>query len=222
MNDNNKLIFFFKNQIWHLGGTILLFYLGSQIVDFENNSKLFLGISARGWFIFSMTIPLLHQTYVWLCWRSELCWKTISNTIGFKGYTKGFLAVGLLRFSCIGLCFADFGSLFNPGWIAWIITGIIFVPVSYTLYSVRRYFGFLRACGADHFDASYKNMPFEKRGIFKWIPNAMYTIAMLIWLCFAIISGSKAMFVFAVYSYISIWLHYFATEKEDFKIIYGK
>ncbi|MAH02963.1 MAG: hypothetical protein CMI70_04200 [Candidatus Pelagibacter sp.] len=90
MNDNNKLIFFFKNQIWHLGGTILLFYLGSQIVDFENNS------------------------------------------------------------------------------------------------------------------------------------NAMYTIAMLVWLCFAIISGSKAMFVFAVYSYISIWLHYFATEKEDFKIIYGK
>jgi len=63
---------------------------------------------------------------------------------------------------------------------------------------------------------------FEKRGIFKWIPNAMYTIAMLVWLCFAIISGSKAMFVFAVYSYISIWLHYFATEKEDFKIIYGK
>jgi hypothetical protein len=40
--------------------------------------------------------------------------------------------------------------------------------------------------------------------------------------CFAIISGSKAMFVFAIYSYISIWLHYFATEKEDFKIIYGK
>jgi len=30
------------------------------------------------------------------------------------------------------------------------------------------------------------------------------------------------MFVFAVYSYISIWLHYFATEKEDFKIVYGK
>ena len=50
----------------------------------------------------------------------------------------------------------------------------------------------------------------------------MYTIAMLVWLCFAIISGSKAMFVFAVYSYISIWLHYFATEKEDFKIVYGK
>ena len=126
-----------------MGGTILLFYLGSQIVDFENNSNAFLGIGARGWFMFSMTVLLLHQAYVWLCWRSELCWKTISNTIGFKGYAIGFLVVGLLRFSCIGLCFA-------------------------------------------------------------------------------IISGSKAMFVFAVYSYISIWLHYFATEKEDFKIVYGK
>jgi len=119
-----------------LGGTILLFYLGCQIVDFENNSNGFLGISARDWFMFSMMIPLLHQAYVWLCWRSELCWKTISNTIGFKGYAMGFFVVGLLRFSCIGLCFADFGSLFNPGWIAWIIAGIIFVPVSYTLYSV--------------------------------------------------------------------------------------
>ena len=101
-----------------LGRNDTFILLGSQIVDFENNSNAFLGISARGWFTFSMTIPLLHQAYVWLCWRSELCWKTISNTIGFKGYAIGFLVVGLLRFSCIGLCFADFGSLFNPGWIA--------------------------------------------------------------------------------------------------------
>ena len=62
----NKLNFFFKHQIWHIGGLILLFYLGSQIVDFENNSNAFLGISARGWFMFSMMIPLLHQAYVWL------------------------------------------------------------------------------------------------------------------------------------------------------------
>ena len=30
------------------------------------------------------------------------------------------------------------------------------------------------------------------------------------------------MFVFAAYTYIGVWLHYFCTEREDFKVIYGK
>ena len=38
---------------------------------------------------------------------------------------------------------------------------------------------------------------------------------------FAVASGSQSMFVVAIYTYISGWLHYFCTEKEDFKIIYG-
>ena len=75
----NKLNFFFKNQIWHIGGLIVLYFVALQIVDFENNSNVFLGISAKNWFLFSMMTPLLHQGYVWLCWRSELCWKTISQ-----------------------------------------------------------------------------------------------------------------------------------------------
>ena len=39
---------------------------------------------------------------------------------------------------------------------------------------------------------------------------------------FAFSSGSKAMFIFAAYSFIGVWLHYFCTEKEDFKVIYEK
>ena len=42
----NKLKFFFKNQIWHLGGTIVLFYIGAQLVDLDSNTNTFLGISA--------------------------------------------------------------------------------------------------------------------------------------------------------------------------------
>ena len=38
---------------------------------------------------------------------------------------------------------------------------------------------------------------------------------------FATSTGSKSMFIVAIYTYISIWLHYICTEKEDFKIIYG-
>ena len=222
MNYNNhKLHFFFKNQIWHIGGLILLFYIGCQIVDFENNSNVFLGISAKNWFLFSMMTPLIHQSYVWLCWRSELCWKIISRTIGFKVYVIIFFILAILRLSSIGLCFADYGSWFTPGWMAWMVAILIFVPFVYTIYSIKKYFGFLRATGKDHFDPSYKNIPFEKRGIFKWSSNAMYTFAIAVFFGFAISAGSKAMFVFAVYTYIGGWLHYFCTEKEDFKVIYG-
>ena len=221
MNYNNhKLHFFFKNQIWHIGGLILLFYIGCQIVDFENNSNVFLGISVKNWFLFSMMTPLIHQSCVWLCWRSELCWKIISRTIGFKVYVIIFFILAILRLSSIGLCFADYGSWFTPGWMAWIVAILIFVPFVYTIYSIKKYFGFLRATGKDHFDPSYKNIPFEKRGIFKWSPNAMYVFAIGIPFSFAVATGSKSMFIVAIYTYICIWLHYFCTEKEDFKYIY--
>ena len=216
----NKLRFFFRHQIWHLGGTILLFYIGTQMVDLEGNANAFLGISALNWFMIAMFVPLIHQSYVWICWRSELCWQSISNTIGFKRYVIIFFILGISRFSAIVLCFIDYGSLYKPGWFTWILSIILFIPGAYTMYSVKKYFGFLRAAGADHFDSKYKDMPFEKRGIFKWSPNAMYVFAIGIPFAFAVATGSQSMFVVAIYTYISIWLHYFCTEKEDFKVIY--
>ena len=216
----NKLRFFFRHQIWHLGGSILLFYIGVQMVDLEVNTNAFLGISALNWFMIAMSVPLIHQAYVWICWRSELCWQSISNTIGFKGYIIIFFTLIISRLSAIILCFVDYGSLYKPGLLAWILSIILFIPGVYTMYSVKKYFGFLRAAGADHFDPKYKDMPFEKRGIFKWSPNAMYVFAIGIPFAFAVATGSQSMFVVAIYTYISIWLHYFCTEKEDFKIIY--
>ena len=216
----NKLRFFFRHQVWHLGGTILLFYIGVQMVDLEVNTNAFLGISALNWFMIAMSVPLIHQAYVWICWRSELCWQSISNTIGFKGYIIIFFTLIISRLSAIILCFVDYGSLYKPGLLAWILSIILFIPGVYTMYSVKKYFGFLRAAGADHFDSKYRDMPFEKRGIFKWSPNAMYVFAIGIPFAFAVATGSQSMFVVAIYTYISIWLHYFCTEKEDFKVIY--
>ena len=217
----NKLNFFFKGQIWHLGGTIILFYIGAQLVELDDNTNTFIGISSLGWFMIAMSIPLIHQAYVWICWRSELCWNTISKTIGFKAYVIIFFILIISRLSAIILCFVDYGSLYQPGWIAWILSVIIFIPGAYTMYSVKKYFGFLRAAGADHFDPKYKHMPFEKRGIFKWTPNAMYVFAIGIPFALATATGSQSMFIVAIYTYKSIWLHYFFTEKEDFKAIYG-
>ncbi len=216
----NKLNFFFRHQIWHLGGTILLFYVGAQMVSLEGNTSAFLGISVLNWFMIAMSVPIIHQVYVWICWRSELCWRSISNTIGFKGYVIIFFILIISRLSALVLCFIDYGSLYKPGLLAWILSIILFIPGAYTMYSVKKYFGFLRAAGADHFDSKYKDIPFEKRGIFKWSPNAMYVFGIGIPFAFAVATGSQSMFVVAIYTYISIWLHYFCTEKEDFKVIY--
>ena len=217
----NKLSFFFRHQIWHLGGTIVLFYIGTQLVDLDSNANTFLGINALTWFMIAMSVPIIHQAYVWFCWRSELCWQSISNTIGFKGYVIIFFILIISRLSAIVLCFIDYGSLYKPGLLAWIISIILFIPGAYTMYSVKKYFGFLRAAGADHFDLKYRDMPFEKRGIFKWSPNAMYIFGIGIPFAFAVATGSQSMFIVAIYTYISIWLHYFCTEREDFKVIYG-
>ena len=218
---DNKLSFFFKHQIWHLGGTGILFYIAIKFSGLQNNTNTFINLGAFSWFIIAMTMPLIHQAYVWVCWRSELCWKSISSTIGFKGYVIIFFVLIISRLSAIVLCFVDYGSLYAPGWFAWSLAVIIFIPGIYTMYSVKKYFGFLRAAGADHFDPKYRDMPFERRGIFKWSPNAMYTFAIGIPFGFAVATGSQSMFIVAIYTYISIWLHYFCTEKEDFKVIYG-
>ncbi len=217
----NKLNFFFRHQIWHVSGIITLFYIGYQFVDLDSNTNTFLKISALSWFIIAMSIPLIHQVYTWICWRSELCWKSVSSSIGFKGYLICFFILIISRFSAVVLCFVDYGSLYKPGLISWALSIVVFIPGLYTMYSVKKYFGFVRAAGADHFDPKYRSMPFEKRGIFKWSSNAMYIFAVNVFWGFAISSGSKAMFVFAPYTTIGVWLHYFCTEKEDFKVIYG-
>ena len=142
----NKLGFFFKHQIWHLGGTIILFYIGVQLVDLKSNTNTFIGISALGWFVIAMSIPIIHQAYVWICWRSELCWKTISTTIGFKAYAIIFFILGLSRFSAIVLCYVDYGSLYNPGWLAWTLALILFFPGAYTMYSVKKVFWVFKSC----------------------------------------------------------------------------
>ena len=147
----------------------------------------------------AMSIPIIHQAYVWVCWRSELCWKTISKTIGFKAYAIIFFILGLSRFSAIVLCFVDYGSLYKPGMVGLDISIILFIPGVYTMYSVKKYFGFLRAAGM--LIILIQNIEIcllKRRGIFKWSPNAMYVFGIGIPFAFAVATGSQSMFVVAI------------------------
>ncbi|MGE4561359.1 MAG: methyltransferase [Rhodospirillales bacterium] len=97
----------------------------------------------------------------------------------------------------------------------------IFLPAGYTLICVAKYFGFIRASGADHFDPEYRTKPFVRKGVFKYVPNAMYTLGMLLFLALAVAVGSKAMLALTVFYCVYAWVHYFCTERPDMDVIYG-
>lgn len=95
------------------------------------------------------------------------------------------------------------------------------VSALYLFYSVHRYFGFRRAFGIDHFNASYRTMPFVRQGIFRYPSNGMYVFGfLLLWtagLWFASVAGLAA----ALFNHFYIWVHYFATERPDMRRMYG-
>ena len=76
--------------------------------------------------------------------------------------------IGLFRvLSVFLLAFANQDSLtLNPLWMK-VAACAALLPALYLFYSVKRYFSFWRAFGADHFDPAYRAMPFERRGIFR-------------------------------------------------------
>jgi protein-S-isoprenylcysteine O-methyltransferase Ste14 len=91
----------------------------------------------------------------------------------------------------------------------------------YLFWSVKTYFGFRRALGADHFDPAYRDLPRVREGIFRWTGNGMYTFGFLILWVPALWWGSAAALAAAVFNHAYIWIHYFATERPDMDRIYG-
>ena len=89
------------------------------------------------------------------------------------------------------------------------------------LISVKRYFGFKRAFGVDHFDPSYRSVPFVKKGIFRFTGNGMYTFGFfLLWIPGLWYASISALCV-ALFNHLYIWVHYYSTELPDIKRIYG-
>ncbi|MGI9550008.1 MAG: methyltransferase [Aurantibacter sp.] len=175
-------------------------------------------------FLFWLTIsvPIAHQVFVWISWRIELKSQAISNSVGFKVYLVVFFALFIGRLiPFLFLAWADRESLGLEIVPRAIISIALLLPAMYTLYSVKKYFGFLRAAGADHFDEKYRNMPLVKKGIFKYSGNSMYVFAFLVFWGIAIAFDSEAALLAGAFGHAYIWVHYFATEKPDMQYLYG-
>ena len=185
------------------------------------------GIPVSVWFWSALSIPILHQVYVLLCWRLEL--RSQSVTVrwglkrGFRIYTIGFFGLFSSRFlSLLLLAVADQASLPMSMGLRWTLAVPIFLVAGYAMFSVKHYFGFQRAAGIDHFDLAYRTKPMVRDGMFRWTKNAMYTFAIQATWLFGILAASRLAMIAACFQSVYVWVHYLGTEKPDMDYIYHR
>ena len=208
-----------KLQGWHLLALVILLIALYLYIGLDQNflSGDFWNLQVSSWFYLALLSPIVHQIYVVVCWRCELYYKGISGIFGkngFRLYKIGFTILILSRLVLIIiLALATIKTLNIDTLNAYIITGILLLPAVYLFYSVKKYFGLDRAFGIDHFKPEEaKNIPFVKKGIFKYTSNGMYIYGFLILWVPGILLQSEPALIIALFNHIYIWIHYYFTE----------
>ena len=183
------------------------------------------GVSTPVWFWLAAAVAVVHQAYVWLCWRAQLhaSWLTRNlGGLGFPLYAVGFSVLGIARVVLVFvLAVANRDTLPGNPHLLEALALVALVPAMYLFYSVARYFGVARAFGIDHFDERYRSLPFVRMGIFRFTRNGMYVYGFLLLWVPAFWFASLAALSVALFNHAYIWVHYFATELPDIKRIYG-
>ncbi|MCJ7537801.1 MAG: phosphatidylethanolamine N-methyltransferase family protein [Anaerolineales bacterium] len=218
--------FLFEGQFQHILLLTCLvpgaIYLALPALDGSS----WIGIPDQTWFYATIVLAIVHQVAGWFVFRFQLVFSLFSRLFGkFDMLVWGiiFFPLILLRpVLTLGLGYADYGSL-EPFRIIQIIAGIVLlIPAIYTGWSIEKYFGVPRALGGDHFRQQYREMPLVKEGAFKYSSNAMYAFAFLLFWAIALLTGSRAALVAALFQHAYIWVHMYCTENPDMKLIYGK
>ncbi len=217
---------FFEGQALHaisLACLLALLTAATMLDGFTNGD--FLGVSTSMWVIAAVSNAIIHQVYVWLCWRFELGTQALTRVFGQRGflfYQIGFAFLIIARpILAFALSWANRSTAPIDPLLGYIVAGICFTLAAYMMFSVKTYFSFERAFGIDHFDASFRDKPLVRQGMFRWSPNAMYVFGFLILWAPAFLFQSTAGLVVAAFSHAYIWVHYFCTERPDMRRIYG-
>jgi protein-S-isoprenylcysteine O-methyltransferase Ste14 len=217
----------FEKQVWHLLALIIL--LGA--VGLTSNNMLSMsegelwGMSTGTWLIIALVVPIIHQVFVWLIWRTHLENGWLTKRFpknGFQVYNILFLLMLTARpISVLLLAIANQGTISLSAYILFGLALFLAIPSIYLNYSMMRYFGLKRAFGADHFFQEYREMPLVKDGIFRYSNNGMYIFGFLNLWVIALLFASQAALVAALFNHLYIWVHYYSTEKPDMLRIYG-
>lgn len=215
----------FTRQLQHVLALCLLLAALWFFLDEMALRGAWLGLTTPIWLLIAILVPIAHQLYVWYIWRQQLLFGNIAKWWGANGffiYTIGFTILFVSRLLVIiGLAVANRNTLAMPPLLAYGVAVLCLLPALYLFYSVRTYFGFKRAYGIDHFDPSYRTMPFVRGGIFRFTSNAMYVFGFLILWVPGFLLLSKAALLAAAFNHLYIWVHYYCTELPDIRYIYG-
>ncbi len=220
-----------RNTIWQGQGKTLLVTLAALVllVGYMVWRGVSQGVETPRtmwvWSLVAIAVPILHQQWVWLFWRLELSSSWFTRhwgfRLGFGVYAVGFMFMFAGRLvALIPVGIASKGSLGLPVWLTCGAAALITVPVAYLAWSVGRYFTISRALGIDHFDKTY-NVPFERRGIFRYTNNGMYIYGFLFLYYPGLLYASEQALLIALFNHLYIWTHYFFTERPDMEVIYG-
>ena len=215
----------FERQWIHVLSLVVLLGLLDRVSTLESvQTGDFLNLGSINWLYLAAGIAVTHQIFVWLCWRLELHHSLLTRLFGrygFRFYATGFTILVILRVAAVLiLAVINQDSFDMPSEILQGFAIVALVPATYLFYSVKRYFGFRRALGLDHFDKSYRLLPTVREGIFRITPNGMYTFGfLLIWIPGLWFASTAALFA-AMFNHLYIWVHYFATERPDMQRIY--
>lgn len=217
--------YFFHRQLWHLLALLLLLPMAWSLAAPAMGSTPWLGVSDRTWFWLAVGLAVLHQVLVWIVFRGQLGWAVFTKIFGdWDLLVWGLLFLPLLLarpFLVFGLAASTPSTLALPRPLAVPLALLLLLPALYTFWSVKRYFGVVRALGADHFRMFYRTMPLVDKGAFRCSSNAMYAFGFLLLWSIALFFGSQAALGVAFFEHAYVWVHYHCTEKPDMAMIYG-
>ncbi|MFW6312657.1 MAG: methyltransferase [Spirochaetota bacterium] len=183
-----------------------------------------LGLRDRQWLALMLSVAILHQIVVAAVFRMHLVFSFLTRLFGrwdlfiWGSIFLPFLVLRLLTLA--GLAMSTRGTLVLSRIVAAPVSLILLIPAAYTLYSVFRWFGLTRALGGDHFRQRYLEMPFERRGAFRFSSNAMYSYAFLVLWAVALVTRSHAALAAALFQHAYIWVHWYCTEEPDMRVLY--
>ncbi|MFQ5845725.1 MAG: methyltransferase [Planctomycetota bacterium] len=178
-----------------------------------------------GWFAAALAFAVLHQVWVWLCWRLELGGRRLSALLGpraFRVYGAGFVVLVFARMGAAWVvCARTAGTLAIPPPLVLGASAVGVPLVVWLFWSIRVHFGFGRALGQDHFDAAVRARPLVRAGIHRFLPNAMYVVGPLVLWLPALWTRSGPGLLLAAFNHAYLWVHYACTEKPDLAAMHG-
>ena len=217
----------FEKQ-WLHGSLLAVFLVGLALVGRIHAVQVgqLWGVSTKAWLWLAVALAIAHQVFVWFCWRSQLSASLLTRMFGSRGfdvYAAGFSILGIARVVAVFiLAISNRDTLHVDLKVLRVTAVIVAIPAVYLFYSVKRYFGFKRAFGIDHFDKSYRSLPLVRSGIFRFTRNGMYVFGFcLLWVPGLWLASAAAIIV-ALFNHLYIWVHYYSTELPDMKRIYGE